>query len=196
MMDETHQKRPKGKRELAPLAPGDATLGPKMLALNERQRKFVIAVFAVKQGHGNAVRAARASGWGTADSSPQSIASIASRLMHTEAIIEGMREYGEQFLKAAGPTALRALEKLILTPSHKGHERAVSAVVDRLYPLETVATLNVRHDATPAFKATADVLARIGTAGAARRFFVFLSCRALNKKTARRRSLYSRCDFV
>jgi hypothetical protein len=136
--------------------------GPKMLALpTEKHRNFVIALFTVRAGHGAAARAARAAGFGTETSSPASIATISSRLMHDDRVIEAMREYGEQFLKAAGPNALRALEKLILTPSHKGHERAVAAVVDRLYPVETVQTLNVRHDATPAFRATADVLARI-----------------------------------
>jgi hypothetical protein len=154
----TRTKQPRGnRRRLAPKDANEPKLGPKMLALNERQQKFVICLFVVKPGHGAAVRACRAAGWGTPTSSPQSIANIASRLMHSDHIIEAMREYGEQFLKAAAPAALRALEKLILTPSHKGHERAVSAVVDRLYPLETVSTLNVRHDATPSFKETAEV---------------------------------------
>ncbi|HEY8336714.1 MAG TPA: hypothetical protein VIQ05_23220 [Tardiphaga sp.] len=123
-------------------------------------------MFVVKPGHGAAARAARAAGFGTETSSTASIATISSRLMHNDAVIDAMREYGEQFLRGAGPTALRALEKLILTPSHKGHERAVAAVVDRLYPVETVQTLNVRHDATPAFRATADVLARIAEVAA------------------------------
>jgi phage terminase small subunit len=133
-----------------------------MLALpNDRYRDFVVALFTVKSGHGAATRAARAAGFGSDTSSARSMANIASRLMHNEAVIDAMREYGEQFLRAAGPTALRALEKLVLTPSHKGHERAVAAVVDRLYPVETVSTLNVRHDATPTFKSTAEIMERI-----------------------------------
>jgi hypothetical protein len=155
-------KRSRGKRrELASLDPVEAKLGPKMLALNEKQRNFIIALFTVRQGHGAAVRACRAAKFGTPSSSPQSIATIASRLMHTEAIIEGMREYGEQFLKSAGPTALRALEKLILTPGHKGHERAVAAVVDRLYPTETTHKVTVEHQASSSMKATAEVFERI-----------------------------------
>lgn len=139
----------------------DLKLGPKMLAITEKQRAFVVALFTVRQGHGAAVRAARASGWGNAGSSPQSMATIASRLMHDDRIIEATREYGEQFLKGAAPAALRALHKLIATPSHKGHERAVAAVVDRLYPLETVHNVNVAHDVTPNFKESAQILARI-----------------------------------
>jgi predicted dinucleotide-utilizing enzyme len=153
MADAATTKRTKAKRrELAPLEPidaqdGPAKLGPKMQALTEKQRNFVIALFAVRQGHGAAVRAARAAGWGTPSSSAQSMATISSRLMHNDAIIEGMREYGEQFLKAAGPAALRALEKMILTPSHKGHERSVAAVVDRLYAVETRHLVDVHHHA-------------------------------------------------
>jgi phage terminase small subunit len=154
-------KRPRGKRrKLSPIDPNDAKFGPKMLALNERQQKFVIAMFTtVKPGHGAAASAARAAGFGNPGSSPSSIATIASRLMQDEKIIDAMREFGEQFLKGAAPAALRALQKLILTPSHKGHERAVAAVVDRLYPVEQ--SIRVTHDATPAMKTTAEVLERI-----------------------------------
>jgi phage terminase small subunit len=145
----------------AKLPGDDAKFGPKMEALNERQRKFVVALFIVKPGHGSAVRAARSAGFGTDKSSAQTMASIASRLMHDDRIIEATREYGERFLKAAGPAALRALEKLILTPSHKDHGRAVAAVVDRLYPMETQHNLNVEHNVGPGFKETAEVMARI-----------------------------------
>jgi hypothetical protein len=161
MMDTAPRKRVKEKREVAKIEPVEAKLGPKMQALTEKQRNFIIAMFTVRQGHGAAVRAARAAEFGTPSSSPQSMATIASRLMHTDAIIEAMREYGEQFLKAAGPTALRALERLILTPGHKGHERAVSAVVDRLYPIETQHTVKVEHSASPDFKETTQILAKI-----------------------------------
>lgn len=139
----------------------DAKLGPKMQALNERQRNFVIALFIVKPGHGSAVRAARSAGFGTEKSSNQTMASIASRLMHDDRIIEATREHGEKFLKATVPAALRALEKLILTPAHKDHGRAVAAVVDRLYPLETQHNLKVEHTAGPGFQETTEVLARI-----------------------------------
>jgi hypothetical protein len=157
-------RTPKSKRrDLAPLDHVEAKLGPKMQALNEKQRNFVIAMFTVRQGRGAAVRAARLSGWGQPLSSAASMATIGSRLMHNDAIIEAMREYGEQFLKGAAPAALLALEKLILTPGHKGHERAVSAVVDRLYPAEIVHNVKHEHthDATPNFKETAQVLERI-----------------------------------
>jgi hypothetical protein len=168
MMDETHRKRPKGKsRELAALEPVSAKLGPKMLALPERQQQFVIALFTtVRPGFGAASKAARVAGFGTPTSSPQSIATISSRLMNDERVLDGMREYGERFIRSTAPAAIRAMHKLILTPSHKDHGRAVGMLLDRIHPLETVSTLNVRHDATPAFKATAEVLERIAVLAA------------------------------
>jgi hypothetical protein len=157
----TTPRKPKEKREVAELEPAEAKLGPKMLGLTLKQRNFVIALFAVRQGRGAAVRAARAAGFGNPGSSPASMATISSRLMHTDAIIEGMREYGEQFLRGAAPAALLALQKLILTPSHKGHERAVTGLVQRLYPTETQYTVKVEHTASSSMKATAEVFARI-----------------------------------
>jgi hypothetical protein len=136
--------------------------GPKMLALpSDKHREFVVALFVVRPGFGAPSRAARLAGWGTETSSKNSITSMASRLMHNEAVLDAIREYGEQFLRGAGPNALRALENLVNSPAHKDHGRAVAAVIDRLYPAEQVQTLNVRHDATPEFRSTAEVMARI-----------------------------------
>jgi hypothetical protein len=147
-MDATPRKRAKGKRrEVAELEPNEAKLGPKMLTLSDKQQRFVIAMFTVRPGRGAPTRAARLAGWGTSGSSPASMATISSRLMHTDAIIEGLREYGEQFLKGAAPAALLALQKLILTPGHKGHERAISEVLTRLYPAETRQIVDVHHHA-------------------------------------------------
>jgi hypothetical protein len=137
----------KRRREVAELDSVEAKLGPKMLALSEKQQKFVIAMFTVRPGRGAATKAARLAGFGNPGSSPASIATISSRLMHTDAVIEGMREYGEQFLRGAAPAALLALQKMILTPSHKGHERSVSEVLTRVYPAETRQIIDVHHHA-------------------------------------------------
>jgi glyoxylase-like metal-dependent hydrolase (beta-lactamase superfamily II) len=56
---------------------------------------------------------------------------------------------------------LRALDRLIDTPSHKDHARGIAMVLDRVYPAETQHTLRVQHDVTPAAVATAAVLKRI-----------------------------------
>jgi hypothetical protein len=46
--------------------------GPAMKALNEKQRRFVLALYQVKPGHGAQVRAARLAGYGTPNSSAAS----------------------------------------------------------------------------------------------------------------------------
>ena len=62
---------------------------------------------------------------------------------------------------AAAPPAIRALSHLIETPSHKDHARGIAMVLDRVHPAETQHTVKVEHSATPDFKETAQVLARI-----------------------------------
>jgi hypothetical protein len=161
MMEAPPRKRPKGeRRELAPLEPVDAKLGPKMLGLpSDRHRAYVESLFIVRPGHGAAVRAARMAGFGTPTSSAQSLATISSRLMHDDRVLDAIREYSEKFIRTTTPAALHALRKLIATPGHKDHARGIAMVMDREHPVETVVKVN--HDATPAFRATAEVLARI-----------------------------------
>jgi len=150
---------------LAPLEHGEAIeakLGPKMLALSEKQQKFVIALFTtVRPGHGAASKACRLAGFGTPTSSPQSIATISSRLMNDERVLEGMREYGERFIRSTAPAAIRAMHKLILTPSHKDHGRAVGMLLDRVHPAEMVHKVKHEHDVTPNAMETAHILKRI-----------------------------------
>jgi phage terminase small subunit len=156
-------KRPRVRnRDVAPLEPVDARLGPKMLVLSEKQQKFVIALFTtVRPGHGAASKAARCAGFGTPTSTPQSIATISSRLMNDERVLEGMREYGERFIRSTAPAAIRAMHKLILTPSHKDHGRAVGMLLDRVHPAETTHKVTVEHQASSSMKATAEVFERI-----------------------------------
>jgi hypothetical protein len=154
-------KRPKGKRrELAPLEPVDAKDGPAMLALpTDRHRAFVRALYQVKPGHGANVKAAKLAGFGTPSSSAQSMATISSRLAHDERVLEAIREEDEKRIRSSAPRAISALSSLIENPRHKDHARGIAMVRDRVHPLETV--LKVNHDATPALRATAEVLARI-----------------------------------
>jgi hypothetical protein len=160
-MTDTPRKRPQGKRrELAPLEPVDAKDGPKMRALpTDRHRAFVRSLYTVRPGHGARVKAAKLAGFGCPTSTPQSMATIASRLSHDERVLEAIREEDEKYIRSSAPRAISALSRLIETPSHKDHARGIAMVLDREYPVETVVKVN--HDATPSLKATADVLARI-----------------------------------
>ena len=140
-------KRPKRqRREVAEIDTDEARLGPKMLALSEKQQRFVIALFTtVMPGYGAPTKAARVAGYGTPTSSPSSMATISSRLMNDERVLEGMREYGERFIRSTAPAAIRAMISLILTPSHKDHGRAVGMLLDRVHPSETRQVVDVHH---------------------------------------------------
>jgi hypothetical protein len=166
MMEATPPKRAKGKRrELAPLEPVDAIDGPAMLALpTDRHRAFVRALYQVKPGHGSGVKAAKLAGWGSTTSSPASLATIASRLAHDERVLAAIREEDEKRIRSSAPRAISALSRLVENPKHKDHARGIAMVLDRVHPVETVVKVN--HDATPALRATADVLARIATLAA------------------------------
>jgi hypothetical protein len=162
-MTTTSTRKPRGKRrELAPLEPIDAKDGPAMKALSsDRHRAFVRAMYQVKPGHGAAVRAAKLAGFGTPQSSPQSMATIASRLTHDERVQAAFAEQDQLYIRASAPRAIRSLAHLIETPSHKDHARGIAMILDRVHPAETQHTVKVEHSATPDFKETAQVLARI-----------------------------------
>jgi hypothetical protein len=150
------------RRELEPLEPIDAKDGPKMLALpSDRHRAFVRALYTVRPGHGAAVKAAKVAGFGTAESSPQSMATIASRLKHDERILEAIEEEDKKYIRASAPRAISALSRLIEDPRHKDHARGISMVLDRVHPVEQIHNVKHNHDATPAFQNTAQVMARM-----------------------------------
>jgi hypothetical protein len=156
-------KSPKAKRrELAPLEPLDAIDGPKMQALpTDRHRAFVRALYQVKPGHGSASQAARLAAFGTSNSSNQSIATIASRLMHDERVLEAIAEEDQKRIRASAPRAISALSRLVENPKHKDHARGIAMVLDRVHPAETVHKVEVEHKASSSMKATAEVFARI-----------------------------------
>ena len=161
MKPDATSRRPKGqRRELVPLEDIDAKDGPAMQALpSDRHRAFVRALYTVRPGHGANVKAAKLAGFGCVNSTPQSMATIASRLAHDDRILAAIREEDEKHIRSSAPRAISALSRLIETPSAKDHVRGIALVLDRTYPVETV--VKMQHDATPAFRATADVLERI-----------------------------------
>jgi hypothetical protein len=161
MIQSPPRKRPKGKRrELAPPEDVDAKDGPAMQALpSDRHRGFVRALYTVRPGHGANVKAAKLAGFGCPTSTPQSMATIASRLAHDDRVLAAIREEDEKHIRSSAPRAISALSRLIETPSSKDHARGIAMVLDRIHPVETI--VKMQHDATPALKATAEVLKRI-----------------------------------
>src|ERR1700692_2655538 len=156
-MKDTARKRPRGKRrDLAPLEPVDAQDGPAMLALpTDRHRAFVRALYTVRPGHGARVKAAKLAGFGCPTSTPQSMATIASRLSHDERVLAAIAEEDQKYIRSSAPRAMGALSRLIEDPRHKDQARGLAMVLDRTMPLETVHNVQVKHDVTPGFKETA-----------------------------------------
>lgn len=133
-----------------------------MLALpTDRHRAFVRALYQVKPGHGANVKAAKLAGFGSPTSTPQSMATIASRLAHDDRVLAAIREEDEKRIRSSAPRAISALSRLIETPSHKDHARGIAMVLDRVHPVETQHTLKVEHDVSPAMVTTAAALKHI-----------------------------------
>lgn len=162
-MADTAIKRTRSRRrELAALEPVDAEDGPKMKALpTDRHRAFVRAMYQVKPGHGAAVRAAKLAGFGTPESTPQSMATIASRLTHDRRVQEAFAEQDQLYIRASAPRAIRALSSLIENPNAKDHVRGLALVLDRVHPAETVHNVKVEHQVSSSMRASAEVFAKI-----------------------------------
>jgi phage terminase small subunit len=162
MNDKSSNPPKRKRRELAPLEPVDAQDGPAMRALpTDRHRAFVRAMYQVKPGHGAAVRAAKLAGFGTPQSSPQSMATIASRLTHDERVQAAFSEQDQLFIRASAPRAIRALSSLIENPRSKDHARGIAMVLDRTMPAEQVHKVKHEHDVTPNAMETARIMERI-----------------------------------
>ena len=87
------------------------------------------------------------------------MATIASRLTHDKRVQEAFAEQDQLYIRASAPRAIRALSALIENPEAKDHARGIAMVLDRVHPTEN--TLTVKHDATPAFQNTAEVMKRV-----------------------------------
>jgi phage terminase small subunit len=125
--------------------------GPCMRALpSDRWRAFVEHLVLSAGEHGAQAAAARKAGFGTARSRPLTMAQIGSRLARDERVLAAVAEESRKVLRLGAPAAARALIKLVEDPTHKGHERAVMALVDHIDPTTTTHNLNVTHRALDA----------------------------------------------
>lgn len=132
--------------------------GPAMSALTERQRAFVCHYFEFPRKHGAGTYAAVAAGYGN---NRASSAAIAYQLLGDEKIQRAIEEESRKRIVTLGPLAVRALKKLLETPSSRDHGRALGIVMDRIAPQSSTLEVNVKGEVKMTAAQTADVLARI-----------------------------------
>ena len=145
----------------------DGELGPKMLALpNDRQRAFVAALFdeeAPLKGGGLFLYAARKAHYGNADgtTSDHALSVIASRVAHDARVQAAIAEYSRTTLRTVSPEAIRALKEVIRNPKHRDHMRAISAIADRVDPIEQAHTVKIEDYRRPSPEAIEATIKRI-----------------------------------
>ena len=138
----------RGKLNVSPELPDipGVEFGPAMRALpSDKHRQFVLNLYLVKPGYGSHVAAAKMAGFGSSTSTPQSWASIASRLAHDDKIQAAIFEEDQKRIRSTAPRAIFALQNLIEDPTHKDHARGIGMLLDRVHPPELRTTIDVHH---------------------------------------------------
>lgn len=101
-----------------------------MLALRERERRFVWAYLlnALTDGKENGAQAARDAGY--SDSSGAAKVT-AHHLLHREEILDAMGEVATRELRGLAVPAVVALGQLVRKPEHPDHRKAIEMVLNR-----------------------------------------------------------------
>jgi phage terminase small subunit len=108
--------------------PEDASLGPKMLACNVSQRRFVLA--ALEFPHGKDWQIAKAAGY--SDRSHNALRVTAHRLFHDEKVLAALHEEAGKRLRSSAVLGVSVLAKIARTEGHKDQLRAAEALLNRI----------------------------------------------------------------
>lgn len=108
-------------------------LGPKMLALSERERAFVWYYVIEQETQTEAARkAGYADNGSLGDNAKSSIRVRAHDLMHRERVLEAIDEVGRQAFRGLLAPAIAAVKRIIENPKHPDHSKVVAATLNRL----------------------------------------------------------------
>jgi hypothetical protein len=119
--------------------PGPEELGPKMLALSERQQRFVWAMLYSP----NPTAAARLAGYSDASGGCRV---KGCQLMQSAAVLDALHEVGWRRLHGAALKSIAALEAVVDDPAHPKHLIAVQMVLDRSgFAAQTEHKVTVEH---------------------------------------------------
>jgi hypothetical protein len=105
-------------------------LGPKMLALNERKRRFVWEFLA--NGCKDAADAARKAGFSDPGPHSSAIRVTAHYCRHDPKVVEAMQEVARTYFGGLLLPAVLAAERLIVKEDHADHAKMVLSVLSRL----------------------------------------------------------------
>jgi phage terminase small subunit len=105
-------------------------LGPAMRALNERRRRFVLAL--AENPDWPYGRAAKAAGYGTGMSNDNTLRVIGRRLAQEEQVIEALREETSKRFRVRGAiVTMRGMFAIAQDRTHKDHFRALEWLGNR-----------------------------------------------------------------
>jgi hypothetical protein len=111
---------------------------------NDQWRKFALELVTGPPGHGRYARAARAAGFAK-NSTPGNLAKLAWRMAHDIRVQAAVATEARNYLRGSNPEAVGALLNMIRDPKHRGHERSVLAVIDRVDPVVGRQQIEVTH---------------------------------------------------
>lgn len=117
--------------------------GPKMQALNERQRKFVLAYF--EHPNYSATALAKEAGYSEGPKGSTQLRVVGHRMMHHTGIIDAINEEAHKRMLASGYIGVAGVVKIALNEQHRDHLKACLALMDR-----------TGHHATSEHKVTVD----------------------------------------
>jgi hypothetical protein len=110
-----------------------------MLALTEKQRKFVANLFLPglpPRGQGRHAMAARLAGYGKPDgsSNPRTINAIAHNLVSDKKVQAAIKEYTKGAIATLAPEAVAAILEMVEDKNHKDRAKVAMSVLDRIDP--------------------------------------------------------------
>jgi phage terminase small subunit len=131
---------------LVPERPDEASLGPCMRALTQKQRRFVLELRHGPAGYGSEVRAARAEGYGTRTSSDLALRVEAHRVLHNPNVQEALREIGGKIIRAEAFQSIKNTVAIANDLQHRDCLKANLALMDRGgFAVETHHSVTVEH---------------------------------------------------
>jgi phage terminase small subunit len=152
-----HRRRKYSSEPLATVPP-ESDLGPAMLRLTEKQRRFVLELKLGPVGYGSEVRAARAAGYRGNDGS---IKVTAHNVLHNPRVQEALREVGGKLIRAEAFQSIKTTAAIARDMRHKDCLRANLALMDRSFPVETHHHVTVERTPEMLIVATEEVIERI-----------------------------------